>query len=117
MNTPEKAKRPLSLNLGTQMDKVLKTDTESGISSGGSTKKEVNFDLSLITPATEMDPETPDDTILKPKDVIYEAESPDEAALVYTAKGYGVTLMKRDTQSVWGTACLTRGPFYQRDSC
>ena len=82
----------------------------------------MTFDLSLLTPATELGPEAPDDTILKPKDVIYEAESPDEAALgidenyeshyiwlytvfcikqkVYTAKGYGVTLMKRDTESV-----------------
>ena len=96
------------------MEKVLKTDTESGISSTGSSiKKEVNFDLSLITPATEMGPETPDDTILKPKDVIYEAESPDEAALVYTAKGYGVTLMKRDTQSVMGFSLM----FNNTDKC
>ena len=33
--------------------------------------------------------------VLRPEDVIYEAESPDEAALVYCAKGYGITLMSR----------------------
>jgi len=102
----ETAKRPLSLNLGSNASgNEKKTDSshdvESGISTGsGLTQKEVNFDLSLLTPTTEQGPSNQDDTILKPKDVIYEAESPDEAALVYTAKGYGVTLMKRDTQSV-----------------
>ena len=32
---------------------------------------------------------------LSPGEVIYESESPDEAALVYAAKAYGVTLMQR----------------------
>ena len=72
--------------MGSQIDKSLKTDSskaESGFSSTSEStvQKEVTFDLSLLTPATELGPEAPDDTILKPKDVIYEAESPDEAAL------------------------------------
>ena len=60
--------------------------------------KQVTFDKSLLTPANEL--EDSDDKLLKPEEVIYEAESPDEAALVYTAKGYGVTLMKRFTDNV-----------------
>ena len=63
-------------------------------------KKEVTFDYSLLTPATELDSDAPDERILAPKDVLYEAESPDEAALVYAAKGYGVTLMKRKAEQV-----------------
>ena len=66
-------------------EKVDSTRTESGIDSEstGTTEntietKEVTFDLSVITPMTELGPEAPDDTILKPRDVIYEAESPDE---------------------------------------
>ena len=62
-------------------------------------RKEVTFDYSLLTPATEFG-EAGDDRILDPKDVLYEAESPDEAALVYAAKGYGVTLMKRKADQV-----------------
>ena len=31
-------------------------------------------------------------------DIVYEAESPDEAALVYTAKSYGIRLIRRDHQ-------------------
>ena len=42
-----------------------------------------------MTPANEL--EDSDDKLLKPEEVIYEAESPDEAALVYTAKGQGST--------------------------
>lgn len=37
---------------------------------------------------------------MNPNEVIYEAESPDEAALVYAAKAYGVTLMERLATSV-----------------
>lgn len=37
---------------------------------------------------------------LKEKDVLYESESPDEAALVYASKGYGVTLMYRSERSI-----------------
>jgi len=51
--------------------------------------KQVTFDKSLLTPANEL--EDSDDKLLKPEEVIYEAESPDEAALVYTAKGQGST--------------------------
>ena len=40
------------------------------------------------------------DSFLEPGEVIYEAESPDEAALVYAAKGYGISLMKRLHSSV-----------------
>ena len=49
----------------------------------------MTFDKSLLTPANEL--EDSDDKLLKPEEVIYEAESPDEAALVYTAKGQGST--------------------------
>ena len=37
---------------------------------------------------------------MNPNEVIYEAESPDEAALVYAAKAYGVALMERLATSV-----------------
>ena len=46
------------------------------------------------------DPTDTSPNYLNPNEVIYEAESPDEAALVYAAKAYGVTLMERLATSV-----------------
>ncbi|KAM6923348.1 phospholipid-transporting ATPase VB [Xenentodon cancila] len=42
----------------------------------------------------------PDRPAAEPQDVCYEAESPDEAALVYAAKAYGFTLVARTPDSV-----------------
>ncbi|CBY21145.1 unnamed protein product [Oikopleura dioica] len=39
-------------------------------------------------------------TMEQQKEVLYESESPDEAALVYASKAYGVTLMARSDRSV-----------------
>jgi len=50
--------------------------------------------------ASITDPTDTSPNYLNPNEVIYEAESPDEAALVYAAKAYGVTLMERLATSV-----------------
>lgn len=49
---------------------------------------------SLQAPSNSNDPAT------TPDNVTYEAESPDEAALVYAAKAYGFTLLARTPHSV-----------------
>ena len=54
----------------------------------------IKYTLS-ITETTDTSP-----NYLNPNEVIYEAESPDEAALVYAAKAYGVILMERLATSV-----------------
>ena len=54
----------------------------------------IKYTLS-ITETTDTSP-----NYLNPNEVIYEAESPDEAALVYASKAYGVTLMERLATSV-----------------
>ena len=40
-----------------------------------------------------------DSDFLSPDEVIYESESPDEAALVYAAKAYGIALMQRASRN------------------
>ena len=86
--------RPMSLSINFG-EKGHSAHTDSSYRS-----KTVTFD-SLVTPSTPVG----DDlevaaNVLRPEDVIYEAESPDEAALVYCAKGYGITLMSREPNFV-----------------
>lgn len=54
---------------------------------------------STLTPRTDGGAEVSVNE-LRPEDALYEAESPDEAALVNCAKGYGVSLMKRELNRV-----------------
>ena len=69
----------LTLNFGSDTSSAQQT-TSTTVKS-----KVVTFD-SLVTPVTPCADELDISNVLRPEDVIYEAESPDEAALVYCAK-------------------------------
>ena len=53
------------------------------------------LDLSATPKAVSFSEPTKNDSFLSPGEVLYESESPDEAALVYAAKAYGISLMQR----------------------
>ena len=86
--------RPMSLSINFGNSQSIATDGTTT-----SRAKTVTFDA-LVTPSTPLAGVFENPDVLRPEEVLYEAESPDEAALVYCAKGYGITLMAREPNQV-----------------